>query len=265
MTQPLSQATLFERQTRRGLLWSGILLIQLLITAPLKADEILVAVAANFIEPMTQIAERFSAQTGHQVNLASGSSGRFVAQIRNGAPFQVFLSADQSRVESLIESGHALEETRFTYATGSLVLWTAAEGLVVNEETLLQGAFRRLAIANPDLAPYGRAATEILESLAITEETRSRSVQGENIGQTFQFVQTGNAEFGLVAASQVMEGREIARGSGWPVPQSLHAPVLQDAVLLKQAVECQACRELLGFLRSEQGSEIIAAAGYLRQ
>lgn len=239
--------------------------MQLLITAPLKADELLVAVAANFIEPMTEIAARFSAQTGHEVNLASGSSGRFVAQIRNGAPFQVFLSADQDRVQSLIASGHALGETRFTYATGSLVLWSATQGLLVSEETLLQGAFRRLAIANPDLAPYGRAAMEILDSLAITEETRSRWVQGENIGQTFQFVQTGNAEFGLVAASQVMENGEIARGSGWSVPQSLHMPVRQDAVLLKQAAECLACRDLLAFLRSGESAEIITAAGYLRQ
>ena len=249
-------------RVRHGLLCLGILLGQLSLATHSVADEVLVAVASNFIEPMTEIAARFSEETGHQVNLASGASGRFVAQIRNGAPFQVFLSADQGRVEALIESGHALEESQFTYAVGSLVLWSAEEGLSVNEQTLGQRDFRRLAIANPNLAPYGRAAVEVLESLAVNEETRSGWVQGENISQTFQFVQTGNAELGFVAASQVTVNGEISRGSGWKVPQSLHSPIYQDAVLLVQAADCQACRDLLSFLRTDASRETMAAAGY---
>ena len=241
-----------------------LMLVGALITSvPVSADQVLVAVASNFTLPMRAIAERFEAETGHDLELAFGSSGRFVAQIRNGAPFQVFLSADQDRVSALIESGHAQQSTRFTYATGTLVLWTLNSEIDVSQAQALQaGDFNRLALANPDLAPYGRAAVEVLENLNLVDATHSRWVQGENIAQAYQFVATGNADVGFVAASQVTDGGEILRGNGWPVPQRLHEPINQDAVLLSTANDCQACSELLEFLRSETSRDIIRNAGY---
>lgn len=263
MTPLLYHFNLLQRLLRRGLFYLGIVLAQLPLATQSAADEILVAVASNFIEPMTEIAERFSDETGHQVNLASGASGRFVAQIRNGAPFQIFLSADQERVSALIGSGHALAASRFTYATGALVLWSANEQLAITGlDALTDLNYRRLALANPALAPYGRAAEEVLTNRLLLDATRSRWVQGENISQTFQFVSTGNAELGFVAASQVMDSAEIRQGSGWLIPQSYHSPILQDAVLLSSAEDCAACRELLDFLRSEASQRIITAAGY---
>jgi molybdate transport system substrate-binding protein len=233
------------------------------LTNQLAAEEILVAVAANFIQPMTDIAALFEAESGHDVSLASGSSGRFVAQIRNGAPFQIFLSADQERVTALVNSGDAIAETQFTYATGALVLWTARDDVEVDGSEVLTSLERGyLALANPQLAPYGRAAMEVLDSLSLTEQTRPRWVQGENIAQTYQFVETGNAEFGFVAASQIAAAGSISRGSGWLVPQELHSPIHQDAVLLSRAADCGACRQLLDFLRSEASQKIITAAGY---
>ncbi len=221
------------------------------------------AVASNFIAPMTAIAERFEEESGHRVVLASGSSGRFVAQIRNGAAFQVFLSADQERVSALVASGHAIAESRFTYATGALVLWSAdAEREISGAEALSDGSFRRLALANPVLAPYGRAALEVLASLSLTEQTRPSWVQGENIAQAYQFVDTGNAELGFVSASQVTANGVISRGSGWLIPQSLHSPIQQDAALLQRAANCIACRELLVYLQGDVSRQIMAAAGY---
>ena len=227
------------------------------------AEEILIAVASNFATPMREIAERFEARSGHSLELAFGSSGRFVAQIRNGAPFQVFLSADQERVTALIESGHAVESTRFTYTTGALVLWSLDSQLPVEEAVALKnGDFNRLALANPELAPYGRAAVEVLGNLGLLDVTRSRWVRGENIAQAYQFVATGNAQLGFVAASQVIEAGAINEGVGWLVPQSLHSPIHQDAVLLSAAANCEGCRELLNFLRSDTSLQIMRAAGY---
>jgi len=245
------------------LLCLGILLVQLPLATHSVADEVLVAVASNFIEPMTEIAARFSEETGHQVNLASGASGRFVAQIRNGAPFQIFLSADQDRVSALIDSGHALAASRYTYATGALVLWSAnAQRDITGLDALTDLDYRRLALANPALAPYGRAAVEVMTGRSLLDATRPRWVQGENIAQTFQFVSTGNAELGFVAASQVMDSGEIRQGSGWLIPQSYHSPIRQDAVLLSSAEGCAACQELLDYLRSGPSLQIITAAGY---
>ena len=227
------------------------------------AEEVLVAVASNFALPMRAIAERFEAETGHSLVLAFGSSGRFVAQIRSGAPFQVFLSADEERVTAVIDSGHGVASSRFTYATGALVLWTPDTGLNVNEATILKtGDFNRLALANPDLAPYGRAAVETLENLGLVDATRDRWVQGENIAQTYQFIATGNAQLGFVAASQVTEGGDIEHGNGWLVPETLHSPIHQDAVLLSTARDCEACLQLLEFLRQEASLEIMRDAGY---
>lgn len=227
------------------------------------AEEILIAVASNFTAPMTELARRFEQATGHEVELAFGSSGRFYAQISNGAPFQIFFSADQDKPLRLEANGLAVPGTRFTYALGSLVLWTADQARVVaGPESLATGDFRRLALANPRLAPYGQAAVEVLEALNLVAATRAKWVQGENIAQTFQFVSTGNAELGLVALSQVAEEGRISTGSGWVVPRDLHAPIRQDAVLLQSAARCRACRDFLAFLRGAQARSITTTYGY---
>lgn len=221
------------------------------------------AVASNFMTPMREIATLFEQQTGHKLQVAFGSSGRFVAQIRNGAPFQVFLSADQERVTALVESGHALPISRFTYATGALVLWSVDPELErLSAQTLQSDKYQRLALANPELAPYGRAAVEVLQNLNLVDATRARWVQGENIAQTYQFVSTGNAQLGFVAASQVTEAGQIKHGTGWLVPVSLYEPIRQDAVLLTSAADCLACQQLLDFLRSDASLEIIRTSGY---
>ncbi len=232
------------------------------VSLPLaNADEVLVAVAANFAAPMREIAERFEQQTGHEITLSFGSSGRFYAQLSNGAPFQLFLSADQEKPQALIDAGLAVSESRFTYALGGLVLWSA-ELSVTGPDMLRGDDYQHLALANPRLAPYGAAAVSALQALELQEHTRARWVMGENIAQAFQFTESGNAELGLVAMSQVMRDGQISQGSGWPVPAALHQPIRQDAVLLSSAEECAACQQLLQFLRSAEVQETIRQYGY---
>ncbi len=226
------------------------------------AEEILVAVASNFTAPMNALVTEFEAQTDHEVQLAFGSSGRFYAQIINGAPYQVFLSADQDKPRQLEQAGITVADSIFTYATGALVLWSADAALIQNGFEVLESDFRRLSIANPELAPYGRAAVQVLESLGILEATRTRWVQGENIAQAFQFVELQNAELGFVALSQVSEQGELVRGSGWIVPADLHEPIRQDAALLQAGSACQACKELLNFLTSPDAAKILESYGY---
>jgi molybdate transport system substrate-binding protein len=222
------------------------------------AEQILVAVAANFLRPMEAVVAEFEAQTDHRVILTSGSSGKLFAQLRHGAPFDLFFSADQSKPAALVQAGLAVAESRFTYSLGNLVLWSPRPGFVSGPETLDEGEFNRLAIANPRVAPYGQAAMEALETLGVLSSLRHKLVQGESVAQSFQFVATGNAELGLVAASQVL-GRE---GSGWRVPGHLHRPIRQDAVLLQSAGNSATAREFLWFIRSDQAREIIEAHGY---
>ena len=226
------------------------------------ADEILVAVAANFSAPMYELVTEFARQNQHEVNVAYGSSGRLYAQISNGAPFQLFFSADQDKPRRLEQAGLAIWRSRFTYATGQLVLWTATEGMTVDSESLLSQSFNRLALANPALAPYGQAAVEVMDSLAVADASRPRWVLGENIAQTFQFVETENAELGFVALSQVWRSGAMTRGSGWIVPTSLHSPIKQDAVLLKRAEQCAVCVEFLEFTRSPVAQRILQSYGY---
>lgn len=241
-----------------------ILLLGLLILgSPLsRADEILVAVASNFTAPMTELAQRFEAQTGHTVQLAFGSSGRFFAQISNGAPYQVFLSADQDKPRRLEETGLAVSGSRFTYAIGRLALWSADAGRVLKGPEALSAEFNRLALANPRLAPYGQAAVQVLERLGMRDATESRWVQGENIAQAFQFVQSGNAELGFIAMSQIMHDGGVENGNAWVVPQDLYSPIRQDAVLMQQAQSCQACIELLTFMNSVSSWQLIKSYGY---
>jgi molybdate transport system substrate-binding protein len=241
-----------------------LLVLCLIALSPLcSAETTLVAVASNFTKPMNEIAEAFEKTTGHSANLSFGSSGKFVAQFENGAPFEVFLSADAKNPEKLEKSGLAVAGTRFTYALGRLVLWSAKPDLVdAQGEVLQRGGFAHLALADPKLAPYGAAAVETLQGMGLFDKLQPLFVLGENIAQTHQFVATGNAELGFVALSQVIENGKIGSGSGWIIPAERHVPIRQDGVLLKTGAENPAARALLNFLQSPQALAIIEKYGY---
>jgi molybdate transport system substrate-binding protein len=227
------------------------------------AGEVLAAVAANFTTPMQKIAAEFEKDTGHKAVLSFGATGALYAQIRNGAPFMLLLAADDRTPARLEKEGSAVAGTRFTYATGRLVLWSAQPSLVDDQgEVLAKGGFGRIAIANPKLAPYGAAAIETLIKLNLLESVRPRFVQGENIGQVFQFVSTGNAPLGFVALSQVMEDGRITKGSAWVVPASLHSPIRQDAVILAPGKDSAAAAALAAYLRSNKARAIVRGYGY---
>lgn len=233
--------------------------------APLtgRAGEVQVAVASNFTAPMQVIAERFEALTGHKALLAFGSTGKLYAQIRNGAPFAVLLAADEQVPAKLESEGLGVTGSRFTYATGTLVLWSAKDDYVDDQASVLtQRAFRHLAVANPKTAPYGAAALATLKELGVLESVSRRLVQGENIAQTHHFVASGNAELGFVALSQVLEKGRIRSGSGWIVPASYHPPIRQDALLLTSAQDNAAAHALLDYLKSAAATEVIKAYGY---
>jgi molybdate transport system substrate-binding protein len=227
------------------------------------AGEVSVAVAANFTAPMRKIAAAFERDTGHRAVLAFGSTGRFHAQVRNGAPFQVLLAADDETPRKLQAEGLAVPGTRFTYAIGRLVLWSAGPDVVDAKGAVLrQGGDGKLAIADPRLAPYGAAAMEVLQRLGLSAQLAPRLVQGESIGQAHQFVATGNAPMGFVALSQVMADGRIDKGSAWIVPADLHAPIRQDAVLLGPGRHNAAATALLAYLRGDTARAIIRAHGY---
>lgn len=226
--------------------------------ASLQADEVKVAVAANFTVAMKEIAAGFEQATGHTTRISFGSTGKLYAQIRNGAPFGVFLAADQARPRRLVEAGQA--SGRFTYAVGKLVLWSADPALIDGEGRVLGRAdFRRLAIANPRTAPYGAAALEVMKALAVDERVRPRLVQGDNIVQTYQFVATRNAELGFVARAQIALR---PGGSSWEVPQSLYTPIRQDAVLLERAASDPAALALIDYLEGSEARAIVERYGY---
>ncbi|MCM2252240.1 MAG: molybdate ABC transporter substrate-binding protein [Ramlibacter sp.] len=228
-----------------------------------RAGEVAVAVASNFMAPMQAIARDFEKETGHKAVLAFGATGNFYAQIRSGAPFMLLLAADQATAARLEKEGLSVAGSRYTYATGRLVLWSAQPGLVDDKgEVLARGDFRHIALANPTLAPYGAAAVETLTRLNLLERLRPRFVLGENISQTFQFVATGNAPLGFVALSQVTVDGRIGRGSGWVVPAALHAPIRQDAVVLTRGKDSAAAAALAAFLRGERARAIIRSFGY---
>lgn len=229
----------------------------------LQAGEVQVAVASNFVKPMEAIAERFQAETGHTAKLSFGASGKFVAQITHGAPFDVFLSADADKPAVLLAQDLAVAGTDFTYAIGRLALWSLREDYVDGQgEILTNGDFRHLALANPKLAPYGEAAIQVLDKLQLTEQLRERFVQGENISQTWQFVKTANAELGFVALSQITQAGELSEGSAWIVPEDLYQPIRQDAVLLQTGKDNEAARALLKFMQGEAAQAVITAFGY---
>lgn len=223
-------------------------------------ESIRVAVASNFKAAARALAARYELSTGTQVILLFGSTGKHVAQISNGAPVDVFLSADSARVARLESAGKTVPGTRFVYAIGKLVLWSSKPGLVDADGDILRSPeFRHIAIANPRLAPYGKAAMQVLESLELKDSLSGRMVRGENIEQAFQYVSSGNAELGFVANSQLAKSIWGSQGSSWEVPQELYAPIEQEAVLIN---DTRAAREFLGDLRSDAARKIIRDYGY---
>lgn len=230
------------------------------VAGPAFAAEVKVAVAANFAEPAREIARRFEAHTGHEATLSFGSSGQFYAQIANGAPFGVFLSADRERPETAEARGLAVAGSRFTYARGRLVLYSRTPGLVDGRGVVLRtGRFAKLAIADPETAPYGLAAVETMRRLGAHAALRTKLVQGSSVTQAYQFVHTGAAEAGFVALSQVAG---VKGGSRWVVPADLHSPIDQQAILLKPGADNAAARAFMTFLKGPEAKAIIRRYGY---
>jgi molybdate transport system substrate-binding protein len=228
------------------------------------AAEVLVAVAANFAAPMQKIAPLFEKDTGHKAILSLGSTGSFYAQIKNGGPFHILLSADDETPLKLEKEGLGIAGSRFTYATGKLVLWSKQAGLVDDAGQVLKtGNFQRIALANPKLAPYGLAAVETLTQLGILQTLQAKIVQGDNIAQTYQFVFTENAQLGFVALSQVYADGKISQGSAWIVPSQLHSPLQQDALLLNPGKNNSAAAALMNYLKTDKAKQIIRAFGYV--
>ena len=227
------------------------------------ADEVQVAVAANFTAPIQAIAKDFEKDTGHTLVAAYGATGQFYAQIKNGAPFEVFLAADDSTPAKLEQEKEIVPGSRFTYAIGTLALWSAKEGYVDSKgEVLKKNEYQHLSIANPKAAPYGLAATQVLEKLKLTEATKTKIVEGQNITQAYQFVSTGNAELGFVALSQIFKDGKVTSGSAWIVPASMHDPIKQDAVILNKGKDNAAAKALVEYLKGPKAAAVIKSYGY---
>jgi molybdate transport system substrate-binding protein len=238
------------------------------LCANAKAEEVTVAVAANFTAPMQKIAQAFEQDTRHKAKLVFGSTGKFYAQIKNGAPFALLLSADVETPARLEQEGAAVAGTRFTYAVGRLALWSKNPALVDNKGQVLlskntdKNSFKKLAIADPKLAPYGAAAIEVIERMGVIAKVRPKLVQGDSIGQAFQFVMTENAELGFVAYSQISTDGRITQGSAWVVPQNLYTPLRQDAALLSLGKDNAAALALIKYMRTDRAQTIIRTYGY---
>jgi molybdate transport system substrate-binding protein len=232
----------------------------LLGAAQARAASVPVAVAANFTAPAKELAADFQKKTGDSLVLSFGSSGQFYTQITQGAPFEVFLSADSARPKKLVADGLGVEGSNFTYAIGKLALWSATPGLVDDQGSVLSaGKFAHLAIANPKTAPYGAAAVETLKALGLYDELSPKFVTGESINQAYQFVASGNAELGFVALSQIIKDQ---KGSEWLVPQKLYTPIAQDAVLLKKGADDKAAQAFLDYLKTPEAQAVIRSYGY---
>lgn len=221
--------------------------------------EIKVAVAANFTEPAREIGAAFEKATGHKLLLSFGATGQFYAQITQGAPFDILISADRATPAKAISEGHGVIDTAFTYAVGKLVLYSKSLDLTVGDGVLKAGKFNKIAIANPATAPYGAAGLEALKALGVGDVLQPKIVQGNNIAQTFQFIDTGNAEVGFVALSQVIFVKD---GSRWLVPPAYYSPIAQDAVLLNVGEKNDAAKAFLGYLRGTEARNIIEKFGY---
>jgi molybdate transport system substrate-binding protein len=240
-----------------------LLLAALTFSTPALADQVQVAVAANFTAPAKQIAADFEKDAGHQALLAFGATGKFYAQIKNGAPFEVLLAADDETPAKLEKEGAAVAGTRFTYATGRLVLWSAKPGYVDDKgDVLKKGEFKHVSIANPKLASYGTAAVEALTALKLLDAVQPKFVQAENIAQAHQFIASGNAELGFVALSQVFRDGKFGEGSAWVVPAKLHQPIQQDAVILEKGRGKPAAEAWVKYLKGDKAKAVIKSYGY---
>lgn len=239
------------------------LLALLCATLSVQADEVQVAVAANFTGPMQVISALFERDTGHKASLAFGATGKFYAQITNGAPFEILLSADDETPAKLVKEGYGVAGTPFTYAIGKLVLWSADPKLVDAKGAILKkGSFKHLSLANPKAAPYGAAGMQVMTKLGVADSIKPLIVQGENISQTHQFISTGAAELGFVAYSQVIKNGQIGSGSGWIVPSNLYDPIRQDAVILAKGKDKPAAIALMNYLKGEKAQAVIKSFGY---
>lgn len=246
---------------QRSLAWCVFLIVTTGVT-PAFAEQMLVAVAANFVPPFREIAMEFEKTTGHTVQVATGSSGNFYSQIKNGAPFDVFFSADMGRPKLLEDEGLGVKNSRLTYAIGRLVLWSPNADLVKGEETLRSKKFKHLAIASPKTAPYGVAAMQAMQKLELWDTLQPQIVMGESLGQTMGFIESGNAELGFVALSQVLDPKIKGQGSRWDVPANLHEPIKQDMILLTKGKDNPAATALMEFIGGPQAKAIIERYGY---
>ncbi len=246
---------------QRFFTWCLFVIVTLAV-APAFAEQVLVAVAANFVPPFREVAMEFEKSTGHHIQVAAGSSGNFYSQVKNGAPFDIFFSADMERPKLLEDEGLGVKDSRFTYAIGRLVLWSPNSDLVKGEETLRSKNFKRLAIANPKTAPYGLAAMQAMQKLEIWESLQPQIVMGENLGQTIGFIESGNVQLGFVALSQVTDQKFKGKGSRWDVPTSLHEPIKQDVILLTKGKDNPAAKALMEFMSGPQAKAVIERYGY---
>ena len=238
-------------------------LLGTLLAAQVHAAEVKVAVAANFAKTLEDITAQFEKDTGHKVLATPGASGKFYAQIVNGAPFEILISADDETPRKLAKEAKAITETQFTYAIGTLALWSPDANLVDQGGGVLKtDKFKFLAIANAKVAPYGQAAVQTMLKLGLLTKLEPRVVQGENIAQTYQFVTSGNAQLGFVALSQITENGKVKSGSAWIVPQEFHDQIKQDAILLNNGKDSIAAKALLDYLKSDKAKKIIASYGY---
>ncbi|WP_422631582.1 molybdate ABC transporter substrate-binding protein [Pseudomonas proteolytica] len=238
-------------------------LIALFTLGSAQAGEVQVAVAANFTAPIQAIAADFEKDTGHTLVAAYGATGQFYTQIKNGAPFEVFLSADDTTPQKLESEGDTVKGSRFTYAVGTLALWSAKEGYVDAKGAVLKkNEYQHLSIANLKAAPYGLAATQVLAKLGLTEQVKSKLVEGQNITQAYQFVSTGNAELGFVALSQIYKDGKVSSGSAWIVPGEMHDPIKQDAVILNKGKDNPAAKALVDYLKGPKAAAVIKSYGY---
>lgn len=242
--------------------FTALCLLAPLLACKADAGEVRAAVAANFTVPVQKIIEQFQADSGHTVKLSFGSTGKFYSQIKNGAPFDVLLAADDTTPRKIAKEGLGDPASEFTYAIGKLVLWSKKPGYVDAKGNVLQGRFDKLAIANPKLAPYGLAAQETLEALGLWNGVKDRIVMGESISQTQQFADTGNAEMAFIALSQTIKGGKPIEGSQWIVPQHLYNPIRQDAIVLAKPQDKAAAEAFLKYLKSPKAIAVIKSFGY---
>lgn len=240
-----------------------VLLIAVCCIRPVLAEQLTLAVASNFNLAMQPLVAEYEKNHNIELHVAFASSGKLYAQIVNGAPYDLFFSADQTKSQALIDLGLADVSSRFTYAYGRLALWSAKPNWVDSQGEVLQSSgFNKLALANPKLAPYGAAAIEVLTKLELITATQARWVQGENISQTYQFVATQNADLGFVAASQIIYQGSLKSGSAWLVPDNHYQPIKQDAVIINSTKNIKAAKDFMGFMQSPKARAIMQDFGY---